>query len=161
MTMKYNFSVCFFLSWNFSWHSDLNSLLFTKITASPSVSPLLVANPIFFYYSQKDAYTPCGIMTNHCRFMLIDIRLILCDNSNSISFLVFHNCKFENTSFRWLDCCRLRLILDHWFMIWLLKFLSHLMFLIIILPWLRILMYLIVKPLGIRVTGFIMILWKL
>jgi hypothetical protein len=53
----------------------------------------LAANPFFFDYSQKAAYTPCGIMTNHCRFMLIDIRLIFCDNSNSISFLVFHNCK--------------------------------------------------------------------
>jgi hypothetical protein len=23
----------------------------------------------FFDYSQKAAYTPCGIMTNHCRFI--------------------------------------------------------------------------------------------
>jgi hypothetical protein len=54
----------------------------------------------FFDYSQKAAYTPSGIMRNHCHFLLIDIRFIFRDNFNSILFVVFHNCKCENTSFR-------------------------------------------------------------
>jgi hypothetical protein len=58
------------------------------------------SQPNFFDYSQKAAYTPCGIMTNHCHFLLINIRFIFCDNFNSISFVVFHNYKCENTSFR-------------------------------------------------------------
>jgi hypothetical protein len=62
------------------------------------------SQPNFFDYSQKAAYTPCGIMRNHCHFLLIDIRFIFRDNFNSISFVVFHNCKCENTSFRRLYC---------------------------------------------------------
>jgi hypothetical protein len=38
---------------------------------------LLAANPIFFLLLSKAAYTPCGIMTNHCRIVLLDIHLIL------------------------------------------------------------------------------------
>jgi hypothetical protein len=59
---------------------------------------MLAANPIFFYYSQKAAYTPCRITTSHCRIVLIDIRLIFA--TITIQFrLSFHNCKCENTSF--------------------------------------------------------------
>jgi hypothetical protein len=35
------------------------------------------SQPIFFLLLSKAAYTPCGIMTNHCRIVLLDIHLIL------------------------------------------------------------------------------------
>ena len=44
---------CYFLSWNSLWWPNLDSLLLTEITASPSVSPLLAANSHFFSLSHK------------------------------------------------------------------------------------------------------------
>jgi hypothetical protein len=61
--------------------------------------PLLVGSqPIFFRLLSKAAYTPCRITTNHCRIVLMDIRLIF--TTITIQFRPsFHNCKCENTSF--------------------------------------------------------------
>ena len=125
--MKYSFSVCcfvleFFLTF---WSEFITS---TEITASPSVSPLLAANPIFFRLLSKAAYTLCGIMTNHCRIVLMDMCLVF--STITIQFrLSFHNCKCENTYLVdytvvvFLICW---LILDHWFIVWLIKVLQDL-----------------------------------
>jgi hypothetical protein len=58
----------------------------------------LAANPFFFDCSQKAAYTPRGITINHCRIVLLDIRLIFATIIIQFRFS-FHNCKCENTSF--------------------------------------------------------------
>jgi hypothetical protein len=80
---------------------------------------MLAANPIFFRLLSKAAYTPCGIMTNHCRIVLMDMCLIF--STITIQFrLSFHNCKCENTCLVdytvvvFLICW---LILDLWFIV--------------------------------------------
>ena len=80
------------------WHFWSEFIISTEITASPSVSPLLAANPISFLLLSKAAYTPCGILTNLCRIVLMDMCLVFA--TITIRFrLSFHNCKCENTYF--------------------------------------------------------------
>ena len=87
-----------------------------------------------------------------------------CDNYNSISFQ-FSQLQVWKHLFHCLDCHRFWLIC--WKNTWSLVYhmtargCIELMFLSIILPWLRIWIYFTVKPLGIKVIGLVLILWKL
>jgi hypothetical protein len=80
---------------------------------------MLAANPFFSRLLSKAAYTPCGILINLCRIVLMDMCLVFA--TITIQFrLSFHNCKCENTYFVdytvvvFLICW---LILDHWFIV--------------------------------------------
>ena len=145
--MKYSFSFCCFeLKFFLTFWSEF--ITFHRDNCFAQCVAIVGSQPVFFLLLSKICLDPLryhdkslSLYANrHSSYLLRQFQF------NFV--LVFHNCKCENTSFRWLDCRRLRLILDHWFIIWLLKFLSDLMFLIIILPWLRILMYFIVKTFG-------------
>jgi hypothetical protein len=80
---------------------------------------MLAANPFFSRLLSKAAYTPCGILINLCRIVLMDMCLVFATITIR-SRLSFHNCKCENTYFvdytvvAFLICW---LILDHWFIV--------------------------------------------
>ena len=137
MMMKYSFSVCcfvleFFLTF---WSEFITS---TEITASPSVSPLLAANPIFLI-TLKSCLHPLRYhdkSLSHCANGHVS-RFFNHYNSISTQFSQLQMWKHLS---RWLYCRRLfDLLVDTWSLVYHMidKGFIRLMFLIIILPWLR------------------------
>ena len=84
------------LSWNFLCCPSLNLSLLTEIIASPSVSPLLAADSIFFNFPKRAAYTYLSpiwqVIVAFCNKTLYSFLAII-----AIWFrFSFHNWKCEN-----------------------------------------------------------------
>ena len=152
MMMKCSFYFCCFeLKFFLTFWSEF--VTFHRDNCFAQCVAIVGSQPNFFRLLSKATYTPCRITTNHCHIVLMDIHLIFA--IITIQYRPsFSQLQVWKHFFRWLDCRRLWLILDHWFITWLLNIVLNSW---ITLPWSRIWIYFTVESLGIKVIGLVLI----